>query len=493
MPDHVAPCTIPRGRLAARDHVAAYPGREAELRALVRRYDQPGPRYTSYPTAVELDEAVGHEVADVHLRRADAHDADWSLYIHLPFCRERCRFCACAVIASPAGDRVVEPYLADIDRELALLAERLPRRRGVAQLHLGGGTPTYLAPAQLRRLMALVRGRFELRPAAEVSVEVDPRVTTPEHLAALRELGFGRVSLGVQDLDDGVQQAIGRIQPLAQTAATVASARALGYGSINLDLVYGLPAQTLTSFAATLAAVIALRPDRLAIYGYAHVPWMRGNQRAIDPATLPDADARLEQWLLAQRELAAAGYVAIGLDHFALPDDELARAASRGALRRNFMGYGVHAGDDILGVGVTAIGDVAGALLQNTPKLSRYREALAGGRLPVQRGLVRSADDRLRARVIAALMCQGQVSRAAVTAEFAALLPEGFDHYFAAALAALAPMLADGLVTDDGVELKVTARGAPFVRNAAMAFDARLQAKLAERARARLPVFSRTV
>ncbi len=456
------------------------------LSRLARKYDRPGPRYTSYPTAVDFHAGFGEADYRDHLRRANASGGTWSLYVHVPFCRARCHFCACSVIATRKSDRVVEPYLAHLERELELVADELPDRRAVAQLHLGGGTPTYLQPEELERLMAGVSRHFELTPDAEVSLEVDPRVTTRAHLETAAELGFNRISLGVQDLDAKVQDVIGRHQPHEMTASVIEMARELDFASVNVDLVYGLPAQTLEGLERSLDSVVSMRPDRLAIYGYAHVPWVAGNQKVIDESLLLDPEIRLEMLQRTRKRLLGADYRMVGMDHYALPTDTLSIADAEGRLRRNFMGYGVRAGDDMLGFGVTAIGDVAGAYVQNTPKLNRYYEAIDEGRLPVARGLALDADDELRRRVISDLMCRHEVVRAEIESAFDL---DAFDETFAAELGALTPLMGDGLLVDEGDRLRVTPTGRALVRNVAMAFDARLRRRQGKR----LKVFSRTV
>jgi oxygen-independent coproporphyrinogen-3 oxidase len=306
---------------------------------VLRRYDRPGPRYTSYPTAVEFHDQFDETAYRRKLAEA-ASDADrqLSLYMHLPFCEERCAFCGCMVIITRKRE-VAARYLEALERELAMLAGALGSRRRLAQWHWGGGTPTYLSPAQLEHLYAATLAHFEVADGAEVAVEIDPRVTTVEHLETLARLGFNRLSMGVQDFTPEVQQAIGRIQSLDETRRLYDHARHLGLTSINVDLIYGLPKQTLATFAETIDAIVAMRPDRLAVYSFAHVPWVRGNQKRIDPATLPPAELKLELFVEARHRLLGAGYRQIGMDHFALPSDELARAAGRGVLHSDIMGY----------------------------------------------------------------------------------------------------------------------------------------------------------
>jgi oxygen-independent coproporphyrinogen-3 oxidase len=453
---------------------------------LVARYDRPGPRYTSYPTAIEFNGSFGAGDYGLRLAQADAlAGAPLSVYTHIPFCVDRCSFCACHVIASPLGARVTEPYLAHLFREIELVADALPHRRTVAQYHWGGGTPTYLGVGEIHALLDHFEHFFTFAPGAEIAIEVDPRVTTAEQLRVLRSRGFNRLSLGVQDLDAEVQEAIGRVQPMPVTAATVEEAQRLGFRGINVDLIYGLPHQTPASFGETLDSVIALSPDRLAIYSFAFLPWLKGNQKRLGEEVLPSGDAKIALLLLAREKLLAAGYRAIGMDHFAKPDDELSIALDQGRLTRNFMGYSVQDAPDMIGLGVSAIGRVSGAYAQNHKKLSDYYGALDAGRLPVERGYVLSADDRLRADVIHALMCAFAVDTAAIERRHGI----GFAEYFAPELKQLSDLAAQGLVEVEPGTIRVTPLGQLFVRNLAMCFDRYLAA--AERSPR--PRFSRTV
>ncbi len=455
-----------------------------EHRRLLKRYDRSGPRYTSYPTALHFHEGFDHVSYEARLAEANRQGADkpWSVYLHLPFCQKRCLFCACNVIISPRKQAVVS-YLDEIAREIDLVAAHIPNRRRISQLHLGGGTPTYFAPDELGRLLDHLLERFELEPGAEASVEVDPRVTTVEHLEVLVARGFNRVSLGVQDFDADVQEAVGRQQPLEQTRSLVEACRRLELESINFDLIYGLPHQTPQSFARTLELALEMAPTRLAIYGFAYVPWMKGHQKKLNNGALPQRDARFELLATARATLAQAGYVDIGMDHFALPEDELAVAQRQGRLWRNFMGYTVCKAPDMLGFGISAIGDVQGAFVQNVRKLSTYRKALAEGRLPVERGYALNEDDKLRQSVIRELMCHGRIDKAQIEQIF----DIDFDHTFANELKALQKDAQAGLVTLKRQKVEATELGRLFVRNLAMPFDRHLNvAQGAER-------YSRTV
>jgi oxygen-independent coproporphyrinogen III oxidase len=457
----------------------------ADLSSLVERYDRPGPRYTSYPTAVEFHTGFGEQAYRARLATAAAIDAPLSLYLHVPFCESRCAYCGCAVIATTKRD-VAATYLEYLQREIAMLAEALGTRRRVVQCHWGGGTPTYLSPAQIATLDASVRRHFDVAPDAEKAIEIDPRVTTPRQIALLRQLGFNRLSFGVQDFDERVQHAIGRHQSEQVTRSLYWAARDAGFDSINFDLVYGLPLQTPESFRRTLESVIDLLPDRIAVYSYAHVPWMRAHQKAIDPLDLPDAQTKRALLGAALDAFTDAGYIAIGIDHFALPDDELAVAARERRLHRNFMGYTVRPAPDSVAVGVSAIGDVAGAFSQNHKTLARYYEAIDAGRFPVERGYALTDDDRVRRYVIAELMCNFHVEGTALRARFGV----GLEDRFAPELDRLTEPggpAADGLVRLEGGSLTVTDLGRLFVRNVCMVFDQYLAAHEGR------PVFSRTV
>lgn len=441
----------------------------------LRRFDRPGPRYTSYPTAVQFDEDVDADVYASHLERADveAPDEALSLYVHLPFCDSRCRFCACNAIATPRMD-VALGYLDRLEREVELVAERLPRRRRVAQMHWGGGTPTYYEPERLPRVFEMFADRFALDEALEIAVEVNPHVTTMDHLETLAGLGFNRLSVGVQDLTPEVQEAIGRNQTYEETRGILAAARALGFAEgVNVDLVYGLPRQRPGPFEDSLDRVIELRPDRVALYSFAYVPWMHGHQKRIDPADLPAPEMKLELYLRAMNRFLAHGYEPIGMDHFALPDDELAVAAREGRLNRNFMGYTVTTAPDMLAFGISGIGYVRDAFFQTEKKLAGYYAALETGRLPTARGYVLSRDDRIRQHVIRELMCNFRIGKADVEERFGI----DFDAYFADSLARLAELEAAGFVEAGADELRVTPRGRVFVRNVCMAFDRYLERK----------------
>ncbi len=454
---------------------------------LLRKYDRPGPRYTSYPTAVEFHGGFDESAYRERLAEAAGRaEEPLSLYLHLPFCEERCSFCGCMVVITRKHE-VAERYLDYLHREIALLAQALGERRRVVQHHWGGGTPTYLSPDEITALHAVVVRHFEIERGAEMAIEVDPRVTSAAQLERLRHLGFNRLSLGVQDFDPVVQQAVNRLQSEELTRALFAEARALGFESINVDLIYGLPFQTRERFARTLDAVIAMRPDRVAVYSYAHVPWIRGNQRRIDPGDLPSPALKIDLFLAAAESLLETGYRPIGMDHFALPGDELAVAAEAGRLHRNFMGYTTRPATDMVGAGVSAIGDVGGAFAQNTKKLSTYYATLDRGRFPIERGYALDEDDRIRRFVITEIMCNLRLEVGEVERRFGI----DFSRYFEAELRELEAAggpVADGLLEMRRGRLEVTPVGRLLVRNVCMTFDRHLRGRASDR-----PVFSRTV
>jgi oxygen-independent coproporphyrinogen-3 oxidase len=436
---------------------------------LLRRYDTAGPRYTSYPTAREFTPDFGETEYRRHLLLGRGGPAaPLSLYVHIPFCESPCFYCGCNRIIT-RDHAVADRYLDYLSREVALLAPLLAEKRPVRQLHLGGGTPNFLRPEQLSRMIeGLSRGfLLSASPDRDYSVELDPRYLASGFVESLAQLGFNRASFGVQDFDPDVQRAANRIQSEAQTLEAIAQCRQSGFRSVNVDLLYGLPLQTVAGFGRTLQAVIRARPDRVAVYGYAHLPQLFKAQRQLDAAALPDAETRLALLRLAIGELGGAGYRYIGLDHFALPGDDLALARARGDLHRNFMGYTTHANCDLLGLGVSAISHVDDSFSQNHRDLKHWEEALDAGRLPIWRGLAASFDDIVRADVIQQIMCQGAVDVRAVQDRHGI----SFAEYFSAALAKLAPLEADGLVTADARVIRATDRGQLLLRLIAMCFD----------------------
>ncbi|HZM15627.1 MAG TPA: oxygen-independent coproporphyrinogen III oxidase [Candidatus Krumholzibacteria bacterium] len=450
---------------------------------LIRRFDRPGPRYTSYPTAVEFHAGVGEADYAGKLAAADARSSEpLSLYFHLPFCHERCTFCGCHVIITKKRERALE-YLGYLQRELDLVCKHLPHRRRVAQYHWGGGTPTYYTPAEMRQLHQAVLDRFEILPEAEVAIEIDPRVTTHEHIDVLREFGFNRLSMGVQDFTPEVQAIISRYQDEPSTHELYAHCRRQGFDSINVDLIYGLPLQTLDTFARTLDSILDMRPDRVAMYSFAFVPWKSGNQNVMTEDMLPPPELKVDLYLLGLRKFVDAGYVQIGMDHFALPGDELARALHHHALHRNFMGYTTKPASDSIAFGVSGIGDLQGAYIQNQKAQDAYYEALRAARLPVLRGVLLSRDDEIRRYLITQIMCNFHLDGREVGRRFGL----DFETTFAAELEALREHETNGFLRLRDHSIEVTRLGRVFIRNIAMVFDKYLEGKKSER------TFSRTI
>ncbi|GMU42810.1 MAG: oxygen-independent coproporphyrinogen III oxidase [Xanthomonadales bacterium] len=438
---------------------------------LIRRYDRPGPRYTSYPTAPQFHGNFGAQDYVAQARASNAGGRPLSLYLHIPYCRSSCYYCGCNRIITRNRERG-RTYLDRLLVEIRMQAALFDRSRAVDQLHFGGGTPTYYTPEELGEIFTELRAGFGLHAGSgrDYGIEIDPRTADPTALRALVELGINRISLGVQDFDPAVQRAVNRVQSVDETACLVQEARAAGIRSINFDLIYGLPLQTVASFEGTLEQVLALRPDRIAAYSYAHLPEMFKAQAVIDPATLPAADTRMALLEATIARLTAAGYVHIGMDHYALPGEELAVAQRDGSLQRNFQGYTTHGGCDLIGLGMSAIGQVGDCYAQNEKHEISWLHALGSGRLPIQRGLLIDADDRLRRETIGQIMCFGRIDYD----QFRARHGIDFREYFATSLTRLRQPCADGLVElrDDG--LAVTPAGALLLRVIAMAFDAYL-------------------
>ncbi|HSH88815.1 MAG TPA: oxygen-independent coproporphyrinogen III oxidase [Ramlibacter sp.] len=453
---------------------------------LLRRYDIPGPRYTSYPTADRFVEAFTASDYGLALGQRKAGPAalatPLSLYVHIPFCESLCYYCACNKIITKHHDRAAS-YLEYLAREVDLHTLELGKGQTVTQLHLGGGTPTFLSDSELRQLMAMLRGSFNLAPGGEFSIEVDPRTVDGKRLQVLADLGFNRISFGVQDFDPEVQKAVHRIQPAEKVFKLVDEARDVGFDSINVDLIYGLPKQTPQTFARTLEQVCELRPDRIALYGYAHLPERFKPQRRILSADMPLGSAKLEMLGQSLAAFQSAGYDYIGMDHFARPNDALAVAKRQGRLHRNFQGYSTQPDCDLIGLGVSAIGRIGATYSQNAKTMEEYCDHLDQGRLPVVRGLALSRDDLARRAVIMALMCQGQVMFESI--ELAWLLD--FRTYFANEMEQLAGLADEGLVVVDDAGIQVTANGWFLVRAIAMVFDKYVQV---DRNRAR---FSRII
>ena len=436
---------------------------------LIRRYDHAGPRYTSYPTAVQFHDGV--KPADF-LHAIDASreaGRQLSLYVHVPFCANICYYCACNKVITKDRSRSRE-YLASLQREMELISAHLGPDQVVEQLHFGGGTPPFLSHQELRELMAGLRSRFSLRDddIGDYSIEIDPREADWATMGLLRELGFNRVSFGVQDLDPEVQRAVNRLQTLEQTQAVMDAARTLAYRSINIDLIYGLPKQTPESFARTVEAIIALKPDRLSVFNYAHLPERFMPQRRINSADLPSPAQKLEMFENSVRQLLAAGYRYIGMDHFALPDDSLSIAQENGELQRNFQGYTTHGHCDLIGLGVSSISQVGDLYCQNSSDLKVYQERLQADELATQRGLVCHSDDIIRRAVISQLICHFQLQFSDIEARFGIDFPE----YFASCLPMLEQMARDGLIILTPGGIRVMAAGRLLVRSICMLFDA---------------------
>ncbi|HTT71853.1 MAG TPA: oxygen-independent coproporphyrinogen III oxidase [Anaeromyxobacteraceae bacterium] len=452
--------------------------------ALIRKYDRPGPRYTSYPTAPEWSDAFGAREYEEHLARANREDGPLSVYVHLPFCREMCRFCGCNVVATHDRTRA-DDYLQVLEREVELVAGRLPGRREVSQLHWGGGTPTFLDQKQLVRCHEILARHFRFTNDAEKAVEIDPAITTQAQVATLAGLGFNRISMGVQDFDGKVQEVVGRIQGERETRELVEAARRHSFRGVNLDLIYGLPYQTPETWRRTLERILAIRPDRLAVFGFAYVPWAKPHQRLLPQEALPKTEQRVELFLAAVEAFTGAGYRLIGLDHFALESDELARAQTEGYLTRNFQGYTVRPAADTVAFGMSSISDLGGAYAQNAHRLKEWREKVVAGLLPVERGAAVSADDVLRRFVINRVMCLLKLDLGEVAERFG---PQARKAMAEALGRGVGELVEDGLVTFDGQVLQVLPLGQLLVRNVAMLFDAYLARHAGQK-----NTFSRTV
>jgi len=434
---------------------------------LLRRYDRPGPRYTSYPTAVEFNDSIDATAYAERLACADQKPEEpLSLYIHLPFCKERCTFCGCHVVITAKRDRSTE-YLGYLQREIDMISRALPHRRQVTQYHWGGGTPTYYQPAEMRQLHQTILDRFDILPNAEVAIEVDPRVTSHEQIDVLQEFGFNRLSMGVQDLTPEVQAIINRYQSDEDTKDLFDYCRSLNIGGINIDLIYGFPLQTIETFGRTLDTIIAMRPDRVAMYSFAFVPWKSGNQNTMTEDMLPSADVKVQLYLLGIQRFGEAGYKQIGMDHFAVPTDELAIALDNQKLHRNFMGYTTKPATDMVAFGASGIGDVQGAYVQNFKNNSQYYKAIDAGQFPILRGVRLTPEDELRRYVITQLMCNLYVGYDDIQQHFGI----AFENHFEKEMTALQEPMGSGFITVDAQGITVTSLGRVFVRNIAMIFD----------------------
>jgi oxygen-independent coproporphyrinogen-3 oxidase len=469
--------------------MTAHPSHEQakqELRVseeFLARYNRPGPRYTSYPTAPVWNDGFGPaDLERVH-QAADEARTPVSIYMHLPFCESLCLFCACNVIIQK-DKSVALPYFEVLKKEIARVAESVSRGREVVQFHWGGGTPTYSPPAQLEDLFGYTQERFTFAREAETGIEVDPRVTSREHLETLRRLGFNRLSMGIQDFHEPVQKAVHRIQPYEITRDLIESARALGFDSINVDLIYGLPYQTAQTFAHTVDQIIGLAPDRIALFSYAHVPWLKKQQGSF-AAFLPEGMQKFDIFRTGLLKFLEAGYLYIGMDHFAKPNDELATSQVNRTLHRNFQGYTTKAGADLYGMGVTAISGFRDAYAQNFRELPAWEKAVNARGIATMRGYRLSEDDRLRRDVISRLLCHMVIPKREVSEAFGI----DFDQHFAPELQRLEIPAEDGLVTLSRDEIRTTWLGRIFIRNLAMLFDPYLEKQHLDAK----PLFSKTL
>ncbi len=450
-------------------------------RELVKKYDRPGPRYTSYPPATEFTEEVGAQDYVSKLTESNERKTPLSLYFHIPFCEQRCLYCGCNVIISHRKGIEV-PYLERVYREIELVSRYIDPTRKVEQLHWGGGTPNYLDEEQIRQFFAKIREHFTFSDDAEISVELDPRFARKEQLRVLKEVGFNRVSLGVQDLDPKVQEAVNRIHPLPVIRRVMEDLRETGFQSVNIDLIYGLPYQSKESFERTVEQVIELNPDRLAVYSFAYVPWIKPHQKLIPQDALPSAEEKLSILNMVIDRFQEAGYVYIGMDHFAKPEDELAVAQRQSKLWRNFQGYTTRKGVELLGFGATSIGMLHDGYFQNYKTLREYNVAVDEGRIPIFRGYLLDEDDLIRREVIMDIMCNLGVSFDRIEREFGI----DFATYFERELEELSSLEEDGLIKVESGRISILPVGRLLIRNVAMVFDAHLRKKKEVR-------FSRTV
>ncbi|MDQ7817592.1 MAG: oxygen-independent coproporphyrinogen III oxidase [Melioribacteraceae bacterium] len=451
---------------------------------LIKKYDRPGPRYTSYPTAPQFNDSFTPDKYLDEVIRTNNHTKppDLSLYFHIPFCDTLCYFCGCNMIITRNRDRIKE-YIKYVKNEIDLLRSYIINGRKVVQLHWGGGTPTHLNPDEINDLKSYINANFTFSASAEEGCEIDPRGLTKEHLEALRNSGFNRISMGVQDFNEKVQQAVNRIQPEDMTRQVVYWVRELKFQSINLDLIYGLPFQSADSFAKTVDAIIDISPDRIAVFNYAHVPWMKKHMALIKPEDLPQPEEKLQILKMTIKKLTSAGYIFIGMDHFAKPDDELAIALRDKKLYRNFQGYSTHAGADLYGFGITSISQIGKCYAQNVKKENEYFKLLNNNTLPIERGYYLNDDDLLRRHVITRIMCDFELDFLEIENKFKI----GFEKYFAVSLEGLKEFFDDQLILIKNRKLIVTQMGRLLIRNIAMCFDWYIEQK-ADKAK-----YSRTV
>jgi len=451
--------------------------------SFLEKYNRPGPRYTSYPTAPVWKDDFGPDDFEKYCARAEQRATPISLYLHLPFCESLCLFCACTV-SIQKDKRVAIPYLEVLKREIDHMAHHVSKKRPVIQFHWGGGTPTYLSPAQMEDLFSHTRERFSFAPDAEIGIEIDPRVTSREHLETLRRLGFNRLSMGIQDFEPKVQETIHRVQPYEMTRDLIVAARELGFESLNVDLIYGLPYQTASSFRATIDRTLTLGPDRVAMFSYAHVPWLKKQQGSF-AEHLPEGMEKFRIFRAGLEQFLGAGYLYIGMDHFATPGDELAVAQQNRTLHRNFQGYTTKAGADLYGMGVSAISSLGEAYAQNRREVPTYQAAIAERGIATMRGYRLTSDDQIRRAVIGRLLCHTVIIKREVEKEFSI----SFDDYFAPEVQRLEEFCAEGLVALAPGEIRVTSLGRIFIRNVAMTFDRYLH----EQQMDHRPLFSKTL
>ncbi len=458
---------------------------ETRLIQLIKKYETSGPRYTSYPPAPVFKPDFGPDQYknQILLTEANPSTSDLSLYFHIPFCDTLCYFCGCTTMITRNRNHIDE-YVTYLKKEIDFLAPLINKDRKVVQLHWGGGTPTYLSPAQIRDLANYIRGSFQIREDAEVSVEVDPRDLTLDHLRALRGTGFNRISLGVQDFNTRVQQAVNRNQSEFITRQAITWSRELGFTSLNVDLIYGLPMQSVESFSETLDKLIEISPERIAVYNFAYVPWMKKQQKLIHMEDLPSPETKLGILTMTIDRLTEAGYVYIGMDHFAKPDDELSVAQQAKTLRRNFQGYSTKAGSDMYGLGMSSISHFGTSYAQNAKTLPEYYDAINQGHFATHVGYGMTKDDVLRKTVIMKLMCDCTLVKKEIEQQFEI----DFNEYFSLAMSRLEPLVEDELVLVTPEAITITNDGRLFLRNIAMCFDAYLVEKTVNR-----PLYSKTV
>ncbi|MCH7763573.1 MAG: oxygen-independent coproporphyrinogen III oxidase [Candidatus Marinimicrobia bacterium] len=438
---------------------------------LIKKYNKPGPRYTSYPTAPHFTESVGQDIWNEHIRLNNKNgDRDLSLYYHLPFCDTLCWFCGCTVIITRKRENI-EAYLNYLFREIDLIKERLHLDRKVTQIHFGGGTPTYLSPDQIRRLGEKLKQSFQFANDIEIGSEMDPRGLTEEHIQALAEAGFNRASMGVQDFNPTVQKAVNRINSFEMVAQVIEWIRTHNFQSLNLDLIYGLPHQTRSSFEKTIDKILKLNPDRLAVFNYAHVPWMKPHQKLIKDEDLPTPEEKLMMLKMIIERLTSAGYVYIGMDHFAKEDDELTIAQKNKSLQRNFQGYSTKSGADIYAMGMSSISQLDGIYAQNYKELPTYYDRINANQLPIEKGYVLSEDDKIRRDTIMHLMCDLELDFTKLSKK----LGIDFTQYYRDSLNRLTEFEQDGLLIREADKITMTDTGRLFIRNVAMEFDSYLE------------------